>query len=305
MRKTTQLRALIDAKDIVVLPGVYDALSARVAERAGHQATTIGGYAMTGSLLAEPDSSQLSLTEMAEHYARVCAAVEIPCLVDGDTGFGNVTNVRRTVRQFEQAGVAGLFIEDQVFPKRCGHTAGKDVIPAVEMVAKIQAAVDARIDQDLVVMARTDAIAVHGLDDAIERANLYREAGADLLFVEAPRTVEEMRRICREVPFPQCANMISFGVTPELTARELQDIGYAVAAWPVSSIFAVTRTLEKLMTRLLSEGKLAGATDEMVSFDEFTTLMGLPQLREREQQYLDAASRLASKKPEPSSSPPA
>jgi methylisocitrate lyase len=295
MRKTTQLRALIGAKEILVLPGVYDALSARIAERVGHKAITIGGYAMTGSLLAEPDSSQLSLTEMSEHYARVCAAVEVPCLVDGDTGFGNVTNVRRTVREFERAGVAGLFIEDQVFPKRCGHTPGKDVIPTVEMIAKIKAAADARIDQDLVIMARTDAIAINGLDDAIERANLYKEAGADLLFIEAPRSVEDMKRICREAAFPQLANMISFGLTPELTARELQDIGYAAAAWPVASIFAVTRTLEGLMKRLLMEGKTAGAKDEMVMFDEFTTLMGLPQLREREQHYLDAAAAAAKK----------
>jgi len=295
MRKTTQLRSLINAKEILILPGIYDALSARVAQRAGHKAITIGGYAMTGSLLAEPDSSQLSLTEMAEHYARVCAAVDVPCLVDGDTGFGNVTNVRRTVREFERAGVAGLFIEDQVFPKRCGHTPGKDVIPIVDMVAKIEAAVDARHDQDLVIIARTDAIAIHGLDNAIERANLYREAGADLLFIEAPRSVEDMKRICREAPFPQLANMISFGLTPELTAPELQDLGYAAAAWPVASIFAVTRTLEKLMSRLLTEGKTAGAKEEMVSFDEFTTLMGLPQLRDREQHFLDAASALVAK----------
>ena len=295
MRKTTQLRSLINAKEILILPGIYDALSARVAQRAGHKAITIGGYAMTGSLLAEPDSSQLSLTEMAEHYARVCAAVDVPCLVDGDTGFGNVTNVRRTVREFERAGVAGLFIEDQVFPKRCGHTPGKDVIPIVDMVAKIEAAVDARHDQDLVIMARTDAIAIHGLDNAIERANLYREAGADLLFIEAPRSVEDMKRICREAPFPQLANMISFGLTPELTAPELQDLGYAAAAWPVASVFAVTRTLEKLMSRLLTEGKTAGAKEEMVSFDEFTTLMGLPQLRDREQHFLDAASALVAK----------
>jgi 2,3-dimethylmalate lyase len=295
MRKTTQLRALINAKEILVLPGVYDALSARIAERVGHKAITIGGYAMTGSLLAEPDSSQLSLTEMSDHYARVCAAVEVPCLVDGDTGFGNVTNVRRTVREFERAGVAGLFIEDQVFPKRCGHTPGKDVIPTVEMIAKIKAAADARVDQDLVIMARTDAIAINGLDDAIERANLYREAGADLLFIEAPRSVDDMKRICREGAFPQLANMISFGLTPELTARELQDIGYAAAAWPVASVFAVTRTLESLMKRLLIEGKTSGAKDEMVMFDDFTTLMGLPQLREREQHYLDAAAAAVKK----------
>jgi len=295
MRKTTQLRSLVNAEEILLLPGIYDALSARVAERAGHKAITIGGYAMTGSLLAEPDSSQLSLAEMAEHYARVCAAVEVPCLVDGDTGFGNVTNVRRTVREFERAGVAGLFIEDQVFPKRCGHTPGKDVIPVVDMVAKIKAAVDARHDPDLVIMARTDAIAIHGLDNAIERANLYREAGADLLFIEAPRSVEDMRRICRDAPFPQLANMISFGLTPELTVDQLQELGYAVAAWPVASIFAVTRTLQKLMSRLLTEGSTAGAKEEMLSFDEFTTLMGLPELRDREQNYLDAASGLISK----------
>ena len=295
MRKTTQLRTLINDKEILLLPGIYDALSARIAERVGHKAITIGGYAMTGSLLAEPDSSQLSLTEMADHYARVCAAVEVPCLVDGDTGFGNVTNVRRTVREFERAGVAGLFIEDQVFPKRCGHTPGKDVIPVVDMVAKIKAAVDARRDHDLVIMARTDALAINGLDDAIERANLYREAGADLLFIEAPRSVDDMRRICREAPFPQLANMISFGLTPELTAHELQELGYATAAWPVASIFAVTHTLQQLMSRLLTEGKTAGAKDEMVSFDEFTTLMGLPQLSEREHNYLDAAAALISK----------
>lgn len=292
MRKTTQFRRLIDAPDILRMPGVHDALSARVAAEAGFQAITMGGFAATGSLLGEPDSSQLSLTELADHYARICDAVDVPVFADGDTGFGNVTNVRRTVRLLERAGVGGLFIEDQMFPKRCGHTPGKAVVPVEEMVGKVKAAVDARTDPDLVIMARTDAIAVNGLDDAIERANLYREAGADLLFVEAPPDVEAMRRILREAPGPHLANMVEFGMSPELTGGELQDIGYATVVWPVSSVLAVVKALRGLYGQLRNEDTTRNAHDRMVSFEEYTTLVGLPGLRAREQSYLDAARRL-------------
>ena len=222
MRRTTRLKALIAAPEILVMPGVHDALGARLAEAAGFSAATAGGYGATATLLGRPDSSQLSLTELSEMYSRLCDATALPLLADADTGFGNVTNVARTVQLYEKAGVAGLFIEDQVFPKRCGHMAGKAVVPPAEWLAKIKAALDARVDPDFVIMARTDALAVNGLDDAIERAQLACEAGADLLFVEAPTDVAQMRRICAEVPGPCLANNIETGLSPLLPAEELR-----------------------------------------------------------------------------------
>ncbi|MBN9082980.1 MAG: carboxyvinyl-carboxyphosphonate phosphorylmutase [Rhizobiales bacterium 62-17] len=292
MKPTKQLRTLIDAPDICAMPGVYDALSARIAEQAGHRAAFLGGFAATGATLAEPDSSQLSLTEMADHTARICDAVSIPILADADTGFGNVTNVRRTVKLFERAGAGGILIEDQVFPKRCGHTPGKAIIPVEDMVAKVKAAVDAREDGDFIILARTDAIAVEGIEAAIDRANLFREAGADLLFIEAPRTLAQMRRICGEVEGRHLANMVDFGMTPELTTRELQDIGFSAAIWPVSALLAVTRTLQDFMRALAAEGTSKSQQDRMVTFDAFTGLVGLPSLRTREQADLDAAASL-------------
>jgi methylisocitrate lyase len=174
MKKTTRLKAMIGAPEILVMHPAHDALSARIAERAGARALTVGGFAASGVLLGQPDSSQLTATELATFYERICASVDIPVFVDADTGFGGVSNVIRTVRDFERAGVAGLFMEDQVFPKRCGHTAGKSVVSTDDMVAKLEAALDHRIDQDLVIMGRTDALGVLGLEEAIERAALYR-----------------------------------------------------------------------------------------------------------------------------------
>jgi methylisocitrate lyase len=291
-RRTTRFRRLLEAPEILAMPGVHDALSARIAEEAGASAVTMGGYAATGALIAEPDSSQLSLAELADHYARVCDAVDIPVFADADTGFGNPTNVRRTVRAYERAGVAGLFIEDQVFPKRCGHTPGKAVVPVEEMLAKVKAALDARQDPDLVIMARTDALAVHGIEEAIERARLFREAGADLLFVEAPRTVAEMRRICAEVGGLHLANMVDFGDSPDLTAAELQEIGFATAVWPVASVFAVAHALRGLYGTLVAEGTTRPARAAMTPFDAFTDLVGLPGIRARERADQDFAAAL-------------
>ena len=292
MKRTSTLKTMILERDVLVMPGVYDALSARVAQECGHRAVFLGGFSATGALLAEPDSSQLSLSELADHVARICEATELPVFADADTGFGNVTNTRRTVRMLERAGAAALFIEDQVFPKRCGHTPGKAVVPVADMVAKIRAAVDAREDADMVIMARTDAIAVNGLEDAISRANLYREAGADLLFVEAPRTVDDMRRILREVQGPHLANMVDFGDSPELAASELQEIGFSAAIWPVSAILAVTRALREVMGGLKHKGTTKHLHERMVTFDEFTTLVGLPALRHREAEQLDLAEKI-------------
>jgi len=229
MKKTTLFKKLVLDDEILVLPGAYDALSAKIVEQAGFKAVTLGGYPASASLLAKPDVSLLTLTEMVNQARYIAESVDIPLFVDGDTGHGNVTNVARTVKQFENAGVAGLFIEDQVFPKRCGHMEGKQVIPSEEMIAKIKAAVDARMDDDLMLMARTDSLAVYGIDEAIERGNRFAEAGADIIFIEAPPSVEDMRRVCREVKAPMSANMVEGGKTPILTAKELQDIGYSIA----------------------------------------------------------------------------
>ena len=285
MNKTTRLKAMIDAPEILVMHPAHDALSARIAERAGARALTVGGFAASGVLLGQPDSSQLTATELARFYERVCASVDIPVFVDADTGFGGVSNVIRTVRDFERAGVAGLFIEDQVFPKRCGHTPGKDVIPAGDMVAKLKAALDHRIDGDLVIMARTDALGVLGLEDAIERATLYREVGCDMVFVEAPETLEQMRRICSEVDAPLLANMVDFGRSPPLDAQELQEIGFAAAVWPVSSVFMVSRALEVLYRTMIDTGSTVSVHDQMVDFDRYMDIVGLAALRETEARY--------------------
>ncbi|MCK6452002.1 MAG: isocitrate lyase/PEP mutase family protein [Alphaproteobacteria bacterium] len=289
MRRTTRFRRLMEAKEILVLPGAHDALAARIIEQAGFQALTAGGYSATATLLGQPDTGQLSMTEMADFYARLCDATSLPLFADADTGYGNVTNVARTVRAYERAGVAGLFVEDQVAPKRCGHMAGKAVIPAEEMVAKVKAALDARRDPDLVIMARTDALTVTGLDDAIARAQLYREAGADLIFVESPRGVAEMRRICREIDAPLMANNVEAGLTPILSAAELQKIGYAVVAFPVAATYAVARTLSELYAALRKDGTTVAYRRRMMTFDEFNARVGLPELRRQEAEKQDFA----------------
>lgn len=291
MRTTTRLRQLIERPEILVMPGVYDALGARIAEQAGFEAVTCGGFAATATLLGQPDASQLSLAELADHYARLCDATGLPVFADMDTGFGNSTNARRALHAYERAGVAGLFIEDQVFPKRCGHTAGKQVVPVVEMVAKLHAVLDERRDPDLVIMARTDALAVDGIDAAIDRACLYRECGADLVFVEAPRSVDDMRRICAEVDGPCLANSVEHGLTPLLSAAELQSIGYAAVVHPVSALFAVTATLQSLMASLRATGGTRDWLGRIARFDEFTELVGLQHMRDDEQRLVERAVR--------------
>jgi len=282
MKRTTRFRLLIEAPEIVILPGVHDALTLRLAEQAGFQAVTCGGYSATASLLGAPDVQQLTMTEMAEMYARLCDATELPLFADGDTGYGNTTNVARTVRAYERAGVAGLFIEDQESPKRCGHMEGKRVIPAADMVAKIKAALDARVDADLILCARTDARAVHGLDDAIARCQLYREAGADLLFVDAPVSVEELRRVCSEIDGPCFANLVEGGKTPILSARQLEAMGFAAVTWPVSASYAIARAVADVYAALLRDGTTNAVRDHMLDFAAFNSLIGLEQVREAE-----------------------
>lgn len=274
------------AKPILIMPGAHDALTAIIAEKTGFRAVAVGGYAVSATHLGKPDIGLLTLSEMVDHIGRICDAVEIPVFADGDTGHGNVNNVQRTVKSIEKAGAAGMFLEDQLFPKRCGHMEGKDVIAAPEMIAKIKAAVDARTDQDFIIMARTDALAPLGIDEAISRANLYCEAGADLIFVEAPRTIDEMVRITREVNAPTMANNVEGGKSPILSAKMLEEIGYSVVAFPTSAVYTIAAALTTVMEELFTKGTTQGVLDRMMLFDDFNSLVGLAKMREREKLYI-------------------
>jgi methylisocitrate lyase len=285
MRKTTVLRNLIEDPEILVIPVVHDPLCAKIAEQAGIRAIFSAGYANSAAYLGKPDVSLMTLTEMVSCASRIVDAVAIPVFADGDTGYGNVTNVARMVELYEKAGVAGIFIEDQVFPKRCGHMEGKEIVPEGEMIAKIRAAVDAKSDPDLVIMARTDALAVYGIDEAIRRANRYYEAGADLLFVEAPTSVDQMRQICAGVRGPTFANNLPGGKSPFLPAAVLQDIGYAVVAEATSCTYVIARAVRELFAEIAATGSSAAFADRMIRFDEFNRLVGLSEIREREQYY--------------------
>ena len=295
MRKTTLFKKLVLDDEILILPGAYDALSAKIVEQAGFKAVTLGGYPTSASLLAKPDVSLLTLTEMVNQARYIAESVNIPLFVDGDTGHGNVTNVARTVKLFENAGVAGLFIEDQVFPKRCGHMEGKQVIPTEEMITKIKAAVDARMDDDLMLMARTDSLAVYGIDEAIERGNRFAEAGADIIFIEAPPSVKDMRRVCREVKAPMSANMVEGGKTPILTAKELQDIGYSIVTFPLSTLYAAAWGVRMVMEELATRGTTAGYMDKMITFSDFNQLVGLEDIRATERRYYKELFELTKK----------
>ena len=285
MKKTSLLKKFIFDDEILVMPGAHDALSAKIVELVGFKAVTMGGYSASAATLAKPDVSLLTLTEYVNIARNIVQAVDLPLFVDGDTGHGNVTNVQRTVREFEQAGVAGLFIEDQVFPKRCGHMEGKQIIPALEMVAKLKAAVDARIDEDLIIMARTDALAVNGIDEAIERGNIYRQAGADLIFVEAPTSKEEMIRVNREIDAPTLAIQIEGGKTPLLTTKELEKLGFKVVVYPNATVYATAWALKELWEGLLREGTTKSFLGKMVCFDDFNNLVGLDKVRNLESHY--------------------
>lgn len=290
-----RLRALIEAPEIAVLPGVHDTLSALIAEAGGANAICTGGYSATASLLGRPDSSQLSLTELADFYARITERVSIPLLADADTGFGNVTNVARTVRQMERAGVGGFFIEDQVFPKRCGHMAGKEIVSVEDMAGKLKAALDSRQDETILIMARTDAVATDGIQAALDRMALYREIGVDLLFVEAPTNLEQLQRIPAELDGPCIVNLIDGGATPILSAAEFQEMGYAACVMPVTATHVVLKALQSFYRDLLKNGDLREALHHGSGFAAYTEFVGLPQQRATEQAYLDAARTLATK----------
>jgi 2-methylisocitrate lyase-like PEP mutase family enzyme len=263
------------ASDTVLMPGVYDALTARIAARVGFDVIFISGYSVSAARLGEPDFGFLTQTEMADAARSVCRVSEAPVIVDADTGYGNAVNVLRTVRELQDAGAAGVFLEDQVWPKKCGHMAGKLVIETEEHAAKIRAAVDARGERDLFVVARTDARQPLGLEAAIDRCLAYKEAGADALFVEAPQSVEELERIAEALPGPLVANMIERGMTPHLTRSQLRDLGYALIVCPLAALFAAANAVTDVLTELRDQETTRGAYDRMLGFDEFNALVDL------------------------------
>ena len=274
MTAAARLRARLDGPTLVV-PGAYNPLVARIFERHGFEAIYAGGYAAAAATYGLPDIGLLTQNEMAEHVARIAAAVDVPVIADADTGYGDLANVARTVREFERAGAAAVQIEDQVFPKRCGHLEGKQVIPRDEMVRKVRAALDARFDPETVIIARTDAIAVTGLADAVDRMHAYVAAGADVIFPDAPRSVEELRAVGAEIGKPLIANMSEHGKTPLLDVSTLAEFGYAIALFPSSSLFAAARSAHEVAEVLMSTGTTAGILERLEPFPDVNDLLDL------------------------------
>lgn len=269
-----QLRDLLARPGLIRSLAPHDVFSAKVLEQAGLPLLFLGGFGASASSYGLPDLGLLGLAEMADATRRMTGAVNVPVIVDGDTGYGSIPNVVRTVREFERAGAAGMLLEDQVFPKRCGHFSGKQVVPIEEMEAKLRAALDARHDSDFVVIARTDARAVEGLDAAIDRANRYAEIGTDLIFVEAPQSEAELARIAREIPKPQLANMLVGGTTPILSAEELERLGFKIVVSPIESLAITAFAVQRLARAMLDDGRVDNLSDQMWSFTELKQLLG-------------------------------
>jgi methylisocitrate lyase len=278
MSATHQLRNLLNQPGIIRSLGAHDVFTARLVEAAGLETVFIGGFGTSASMLGLPDVGFLTLTEMADAVRRMALRVAIPVVADGDTGHGDLHNVQRTVREFERAGAAGILLEDQVTPKRCGHFQGKQVIPAEEMVRKLRVALDARRDPDFVIVARTDACAVEGIDAAIDRVNRYGAAGADVCFIEAPESRAELERIPREVGYPLLVNMLTGGVTPILSVDELAHLGYKIVVCPIESLLVTAAAVQRLIQALLTRGRVDQAAGEMFTFAQIKQLLGLDEV---------------------------
>lgn len=285
-RPTTRFRTLLSQPGCIVAPGVADALAARLVALEGFDAVYMTGFGTSLTRLGAPDVGLLTATEMVENATRIVDASGLPVIADADTGYGNPINVRRTIRDYERAGVAGVHIEDQTWPKRCGHLAGKRVIPTAEMVAKIKAACDARVDADFTIIARCDAIAVEGLESALERGARYREAGADMLFIEAPVGRAEVERVAKHFHgVPLLYNMAASGKTPDLPADELAGLGFKLAIYPNWIILAAIPAMQALLRELKSKGSIADVRARVTTFKEFTEIAGLPEIQKLEERY--------------------
>ena len=287
MRLSTRLRQMLDEPEIIVLPGAYDALTARLAERAGFNACFTTGFGFAATVLGVPDYGLLTMSETIDRVRHVVQALSVPLVADMDTGYGNALNVVRTVRECVALGVAGIILEDQEWPKKCGHFEGKRVIAAEEQAAKLRAAVEARGDDDLVIIGRTDARQPLGLEEAIRRGKMYREAGADVVFVEAPRSVEELQEVARAIPdAPLFANMIEGGKTPLLSSAELQELGYKMVVYPLSALFSAAKAVEETYRALFDEKSTASRQEAMVTLGQFEEMIDVPAWQEIERKYV-------------------
>jgi len=282
MGQTDKLRALLAEEGALVLPGCFDALPARLIERAGYSGAFMGGFAVSASRLGAPDTGLISYSEMLDQGRNICSAVDFPVIGDGDTGYGNAVNVQRTVKGYADAGFACVMIEDQVSPKKCGHTQGKQIVSRDEAFSRIQAAVDAReAGANILIMARTDANATDGMDEAILRARTFADIGADITFLEAPNTIEEMTAYCDGVPGPKMANMVEGGETPFLPPEQLAEIGYKVIIYPISLMLAGLQVMEDALASI----KGGSHPDNLAGFGHLRDVVGFPEYYDVEKQY--------------------
>jgi 2,3-dimethylmalate lyase len=285
MEKARLIRRHLSEKGQLVMPGVFDALSAKIASRAGFEVIFITGYSLSATLLAEPDFGLLTQTEVVNAAQRICSVVDIPVIVDADTGYGNAINVIRTVQDLIRAGAAGMFLEDQVWPKRCGHMKGKQVIPLDEQLKKLRAAIETKNGYDFYIVARTDSRQALGLTEAITRGIAFKEAGADAVFIEAPETKEEMKEIARQVPGPLVANMLERGVTPLMGPAELKELGFDLIVWPLAPLYTVAKSLTDVYSTLRRDGSTANILDQLMPFDDFNEIVGLEGKYSLDQKY--------------------
>lgn len=286
MGKAKKLRELLARDKIIMAPGAYDAWSARLIEKAGFPVVYMTGYGVSASVLGRPDIGLISMQEMAEAAKNICNCTNVPVIADADNGYGSALNVIRTFKEYEMAGVAGIQLEDQVMPKRCGHMEGKQVIPKEDMVAKLRSAVYARQDPDTVIIARTDAVAVNGYEDAIDRALAYKEAGADVIFVEALQNQEQVRMTSELVKAPLFANMVEHGKTPLDTAEDLFKMGFRIAIYPVAPLYAATKAVSEMLAVLKKTEDLKCCMEYEVDFPTFNEMIGLHELRALEKSFM-------------------
>jgi 2-methylisocitrate lyase-like PEP mutase family enzyme len=277
MDKAELIRQALSQSGQIVMPGVYDALSAKIAALSGFEVIFITGYSLSATLLGEPDFGLLTQTEVIAAAQRICSVVDTPVIVDADTGYGNAINVIRTVRDLIAAGSAGMFLEDQVWPKRCGHMKGKQVISLEEQLKKLKAAIEAKQKHDFFIVARTDSRQALGLNAAIERGIAFKEAGADAVFIEAPESKEEMREISKQVRGPLVANMLERGVTPLMGPNELKELGFDLIVWPLAPLYSVAKSLTEVYTTLRRDGSTLAILDRLMPFDEFNRVVGLDE----------------------------
>jgi 2-methylisocitrate lyase-like PEP mutase family enzyme len=285
MEKARLVRRFLSEQGQLLMPGVFDTLSAKIAARVGFEVVFITGYSLSATLLGEPDFGLLTQTEVVTAAQRICSVVDTPVIVDADTGYGNAVNVVRTVQDLVRAGAAGMFLEDQVWPKRCGHMKGKQVIALDEQLKKLRAAIEAKKEHDFYIVARTDARQALGLSEAISRAIAFKQAGADAVFIEAPENKEEMKEISRHVPGPLVANMLERGVTPLMGPEELKGLGFDLIVWPLAPLYSVAKTLTEIYSTLRRDGSTAKILDRLMPFDEFNEIVGLEEKYSLDQRY--------------------